>query len=544
MFETCDAQPWDGAIANVFDIEGVNLDVHGLDADDEIGKRRDRALTFVRRLSGSQMEHLGLLTGDARRDEARAGILAAGVIAHQEGWRVSVSFRSNHYSGRARYAGSAYTYRIVPKVIEELAEAGWIELDKAPVGQNKAKGRQSTYTITEKLLAALGDTPVFELHLNDPIRLRGADKRLVPYEDTDFTHERRKQLARVNKMLASVDIGTRNPDIVKLPDHRWRLPGLCSDGRGGFRPRHVRSDARTVHVVHNNEDWGQNGRMTGLFIQQLPKAERELITIDGEPVVLLDYACSHLALAYAWVGLQLEGDAYAIPGWEGERKFVKRATVTAINCAKHTHKKGRQQAVNAIAHDLAVQDAKAVGVGAGEATEQKAEKIRPSKAHRQKAHAVLKAIEKRHAPIREAFYSGMGLRFMRTEADVMLAVMLAAIDKGIPLLPVYDEFVVRVCDAVEVYKLMVAHWCAEVGFEPMIDRPLSGAEVQETAALSQNGNTPIHSCTFSSLCPLLPTSRASALPPAPRLPDLSLIHTSERFSTFPLLVSGVDCQGT
>ena len=56
-------------------------------------------------------------------------------MADQEGRRVSVSFRSNHYSGRARYAGSAYTYRIVlPDLVEELAEAGWIEMDKAPVG--------------------------------------------------------------------------------------------------------------------------------------------------------------------------------------------------------------------------------------------------------------------------------------------------------------------------------------------------------------------------------------------------------------------------
>ncbi|SFM04923.1 hypothetical protein [Methylobacterium pseudosasicola] len=523
MFETCDTQLWDGVIANVYDIEGFDLDVPGLDldADDKIEERRDRALTFVRRLSRAQMEHLGLLTGDAKRDEARAGILAAGVIAHQEGRRVSVSFRSNHYSGRARYAGSAYTYRIVPDLVEELAEAGWIELDKAPVGRNKAKGRQSTYTVTERTLAALGDNPVFELHLNDPIRMRGADKRLVPYEDTDFTRERRDQLIRVNKMLASIDIGTRNPDIVRLPDHRWRLPGLCSDGRGGFRPRHVRSDARAVHVVHNNEDWDQNGRMTGLFIQQLPKAERELITIAGEPVVLLDYACSHLVLAYARVGLKLEGDAYAIPGWEGERKFVKRATVTAINCAKKTRRKGRQQAVNAIAHDLAVRDAKAGAVGVEKAMEQKAGEIRPSKAHRQKAHAVLKAIEKRHASIRESFYSGIGLRFMRTEADVMLAVMLAAIDKGIPLLPVYDEFVVRVSDAEEVYKLMVAHWRAEVGFEPMIDRPSPVAQIQETAALSQNGNTPVYSYVGSCLHSMLPASPSSAVPLAPRSPGLA-----------------------
>lgn len=495
-------QPQDRAIADIYDSQAFDPnDIYpSRDPDDEVEARRDRALTFVRRLSRAQMEHLGLLTGDVRRDEARAGILAAGVVAHQEGREVSVSFRSNHYSGRARYAGSAYTYRIVPGVIEELAAAGWIELKKAPVGQRAAKGRQSTYTVTDKTLTALGDGPVFELHLNDPIRMRDADKRLIPYDDTDFTRERRDQLARINARLTSIAIGTRNQAITKLPDHRWLLPDLRPDGRGNLRLHFVRSDARAVHVVHNNEDWGQNGRMTGVFIQQLSKADRRLLTIDGAEVVLLDFSCSHLSIAYAKVGIQLTEDAYAIPGWEAERKFVKRATVTAINCAE-----GRQQAVNAVAYDLAVRAAIAGG-----ATARAVKKIRPSKAHRRKAAAVLDAIEARHAPIRAAFYSGMGLRFMRIEADVMLATMLEAIDQNIPLLPVYDEFVVRVQDTEAVRKLMVEHWRAAVGFEPMIDQPTPAAEVQETAALSQNGNTPRD---FSVSAPALLPPQWSDVPP-------------------------------
>ncbi len=146
MFETNDAPPRDEATSQTVEFEEFDLDAidpilaSAVSAEEEIGGRRDRALTFVRRLSRAQMDHLGLLTGDAKRDEARAGINRRGPHRPPEGRHVSVSFRSNHYSGRARYAGSAYTYRIVPEVVRELARAGWIALRMAPVGQNAAKG--------------------------------------------------------------------------------------------------------------------------------------------------------------------------------------------------------------------------------------------------------------------------------------------------------------------------------------------------------------------------------------------------------------------
>ena len=473
MFKSREIQPCDWAGTDVYG--GENFDLSH-DPDAKVGEQRDRPLTFVRRLSHAQLEHLGILTGDDKRNQARTGILAAGVVAHQEEGAVSVSFNSNHYSGRARYAGSGYTYRIVTGVIQELAAAGLITLIKAPVGQNAAKGWQSTYTLTDAALMAIGDEPILEVHPGDPLRMRNRKKRLVPYKDTAFTRERRAQLGLVNGMLARLKIGTRNTRITQLSD-RWILSNLRPDGRGGFRPHQVRSDAQSVHVVHNNEDWDQNGRMTGLFVQQLSKAEREQLTLGGEEVLLLDFRCSHLAIAYAQAGIQLTGDAYAIPGWEDERAFVKRATNTAINCAK-----GRRQAINAIAHVLAGRAAKPYG-----GTRQAPEKFRLSKAHRRTAAAVLDVIEAHHAPIREAFYSGNGLRFMRIEADVMLATMLAAIERGIPLLPVYDEFVVRARDAEDVYDLMAAHWRAEVGFEAVIDRPASAIDPAQGAALLQNG---------------------------------------------------------
>ncbi|SEG64515.1 hypothetical protein SAMN04488144_13233 [Methylobacterium sp. 190mf] len=474
MFESCNAQPWNEASTDVDEVERTKLGFLSND-EDETREQRDRPLTFVRRLGRAHMERLGLLTGDERRDQARAGILAAGVVAHQEEGAVSVSFNSNHYSGRARYSGLGYSYRIVTGVIRELAAAGLITLIKAPVGRNAAKGWQSTYTLTDTALTAIGD-PVLEVHPGEPLRMRNGKKRLVSYRETTFTRERRTQLNLVNGMLARLEIGTLNPRITQLSD-RWILPNPRPDGRGGLRPLQVRSDARSVHVVHNNEDWDQNGRMTGLFVQQLSKAEREQLTLGGEEVLLLDFRCSHLAIAYAQAGIQLTGDAYAIPGWEDERAFVKRATNTAINCAK-----GRRQAINAIAHVLAGRAAKPYG-----GTRQAPEKVRLSKAHRRKAAAVLDVIEAHHAPIREAFYSGKGLRFMRIEADVMLATMLAAIERGIPLLPVYDEFVVRARDAEDVYDLMAAHWRAEVGFEAVIDRPASAIDPAQGAALLQNG---------------------------------------------------------
>ncbi len=76
-------------------------------SDESTEELRDRPLTFV---PASEPR----ANGTARLAPAMPSVTKRGqassppdFVARQEGARVSVSFNSNHYSGRARYAGSA-----------------------------------------------------------------------------------------------------------------------------------------------------------------------------------------------------------------------------------------------------------------------------------------------------------------------------------------------------------------------------------------------------------------------------------------------------
>jgi hypothetical protein len=57
------------------------------------------------------------------------------------------------------------------------------------------------------------------------------------------------------------------------------------------------------------------------------------------------------------------------------------------------------------------------------------------------------AIKEKHAPIAHLFEQGHGLRFMRTESDLIVSVTLALIRRGVVALPIHDAVAVRGSDA-------------------------------------------------------------------------------------------------
>ena len=59
------------------------------------------------------------------------------------------------------------------------------------------------------------------------------------------------------------------------------------------------------------------------------------------------------------------------------------------------------------------------------------------------AEALLKAIEERHKPISDHFYSGVGLSLQYEDSVLAESVMLRMRDRGVVVLPVHDSFIVR-----------------------------------------------------------------------------------------------------
>jgi hypothetical protein len=70
---------------------------------------------------------------------------------------------------------------------------------------------------------------------------------------------------------------------------------------------------------------------------------------------------------------------------------------------------------------------------------------------------IVRAIERRHEPIRGALGSGLGLRLQRIDSDLMMSIEARCLREGIVALPVHDSLIARRGrDAERVAELMDA----------------------------------------------------------------------------------------
>lgn len=84
-----------------------------------------------------------------------------------------------------------------------------------------------------------------------------------------------------------------------------------------------------LHRVCNiNTDLG--GRFYGAF-QQLPSKDRVSLLFNRRPTVELDYSSLHIAILYAWKGIQMIGDPYTIKGYEDIRPTIKGIFLRLVN---------------------------------------------------------------------------------------------------------------------------------------------------------------------------------------------------------------------
>jgi hypothetical protein len=355
----------------------------------------DKPLAFHwRSMDESWIDELHLSAASSKAYvRARASIvLEARITARFEPDRwISYSRRKPWYSNGKRYRSTEYSFSTVPPAVDELEKLGLIEHDRAHPGRI---GLQSRFRATPVLTRAVALPPV----LYDPgetIRLKDEDGNLLDYRETNATIRMRRTVVMTNEALRAEDIG-----ICGVEGQIATIDG---------RPVNLGQDQQ--HRVFNRGSFSQGGRMYGPFWQNLPKAVRSDLIINGERTDEADYSQLHPRLLYAEAGAVLEGDAYELDGWE--RQLVKRAFNIAINADTEI------AAVRAIAQEIG-------GKGAHE-----------------NARRLLEAIQARHRPIASSFGSGAGLRLQHRDAGLAERVTLRLLDQNIMALSVHDSFVVQ-----------------------------------------------------------------------------------------------------
>ncbi|MER9328980.1 hypothetical protein [Mesorhizobium sp. M0488] len=269
---------------------------------------------------------------------------------------------------------------------------------------------------------------IFERMDLPSIRLRKgsskSDGRFMDFEHNEETRSMETRLARYNSFMSSnakTNLFLDDKSMVELQksrDHNYE-----EFGRSDSEPPSADLAAPTrLYRVFNQGRFDHGGRFYGGWWQSIPGRYRRFITINGTPTVEVDFSGIQVAMLYAMIGQQLEGDAYAIEGFGPEfRRVVKTATLAMINA------KGRIEPPHK--SDLP-----------------------PSVTW----NDLREAIMAKHKPIAKFFGSGEGIRLQRLDSDIAADVMIRMIEKGIPVLPIHDSFIVAEGHDNELSEIMLS----------------------------------------------------------------------------------------
>lgn len=347
---------------------------------------------------------------------------------------VGISLDKNFYSIPKRYNPAEVTYWPVRNLYEWLLERQLIEF--GPPLNSEQKKRRTRIRATKHLIKFLADrrVSVGQAHAHPRVELLVLKKRIkvrvrdrktnkmkskakkiaVDYDETPATRKLREFIKRYNKFLAQYQIEFPSGPLVSHEKIQYR--------------------------VFNNCSWFQGGRWNGAAWQNMKKKERPFVRINGSPCVELDYSNFHIMLAYAELGIQWNGDAYALDSvpnlptaW---RKELKKALLTMLNARKMgSAKRSIQHRMNKKKHLLP--------------------ELKPDE--------LIHYIERKHHRLRPFFGTDFGPRMMFRESDITTRIYREMMDARIPCLGIHDSYVVPVDCEEALRQSMLKNYCKVTG---------------------------------------------------------------------------------
>ena len=354
-------------------------------------------------------------------------ILLANLIAAERSERprpVVISLSDNDWHQPREYE---YPTSRVLRLTNYLLDEGLINMKKG--SHFRHKGWKTRIWAEPALLA---DHPKLcrEVVVRPPAKLielrarrtRGGLK-LLRYEETSLTRGWRKKLARANEINQGAGI-------------TYYREGVSYD---------LHTAMKAIFIG----DFNHYGRLHSCgyrHAQGLSKTDRHTITIDGLPVVELDYSGLHPRLLYASEGIQYTDDPYIdviekIPGglgWSEEARLRSRPLMkTAL---------------------LALLDSPSINTAQSSVNNWLYEHYTESRYLRRlgidKARVLIDAFEKAHSQISHYFGSDIGMKLMNKDARIALDVVWHFANQGVPVIPVHDSFIVQEKHAEELWQVM------------------------------------------------------------------------------------------
>ncbi len=317
-----------------------------------------------------------------------------------EGLAVGIGTSKQRLDASRRYHPAFMSVDYFVMAMRLLTDQG-ITYAAAPGYQNDGLAQVARYALTEtakrKLLRNAPPSEAYRVSTaRETVILKDKEGRLAKYAETERTTAMRNALARINDTIAAAHIGSTRPLVAAFDLDEEHALGTIQ-----------------LYRVFNNGTFAQGGRFYGGWWQHSRRHFRPLITLNGEATIEADFTGLHPSMLFAKHGLPIPKDPYAlVRGVDGDATLRKHAKTTFV-AMLNANRGGTEEPRNF--------DSAHYGMSGKEFQS----RVRG-------AFPMLPNI----------FGSGIGLHLQREDSDLAEQVMLHFIDRGIPILPIHDSFIV------------------------------------------------------------------------------------------------------
>ena len=317
---------------------------------------------------------------------------------------------------------------MVKAVVAELA-AAVAYFDDAPVvpmppHQWTGVRPRSALWVTDAFVLAIDHRVFLEAPEAPATRvvLRDADKQSIPYKATPETDAMTRFILRYDEAVSRVTFTVESTSV------EWLTPHV---GRVRSKQGYSLFDLRRIFLVRIfNKSFESRRTLFHGFWEEMMRAVRRNLQIDGEEIREYDYSGCHTRLAYHVVGrahelaVDPDRDLYEVSGLRRDRwrDRIKRATMIALNAPNY------QSAVGAISALLNKKD------GSRYKDHRRCKVI---------AHRLLVRIKQRHPALAKLWHTGIGLSLQTVESHIVAACLEELLDRAVLGLSTHDAISVQ-----------------------------------------------------------------------------------------------------
>jgi hypothetical protein len=333
--------------------------------------------------------------------------------------------------GHSHYENRPFGYRMVKSVLEAFLAEKCIHIRKAKpsvFGGNASEIRASQWFVN-----------TYKHHLipwvQNPSNSSVLELRLTDYDD--FLDAR-----TALPIQAGLETRGWSLNLRLINDWNQSVPIFLLENdqtiRQILRERHI-----TFHETRYVRSFcrgrlDRGGRFYNTWWQLIPSEYRSTISIDGEPVVELDYSAMAIRLLYAQLGLQTPIDPYDL-GLSSENIELKRKILKRFILAITNDKGARFR--------LKRNEYQVLGVD---------------------HHSLVQLLRVRHLAINHFFFTDKGVELQYLDSQIAEQVMLEGVASGILILSVHDSFIVQEKHEGLLEQIMYDVYTKLVGWPPVI----------------------------------------------------------------------------